>query len=103
MKQRKRHSTALWIAALACLLFGFVPLMVIMVTMGMEFAWLLAMEPHLFAWSAPDLSRIADQAFHDWAAFYVSDGLYDVRLFAAQVVCAVVWCVYVVRMRKIIC
>ncbi|MFZ3322451.1 MAG: hypothetical protein WA190_08775 [Usitatibacter sp.] len=107
MKHRKRHSTALWIAALACLIFGFVPLASIMVTAGMEFAWLFATEPQALGWSAPGMGQIAanafDQVFHHWAAFYMTDGQYDVRLLTAQAVCAVLWCAYVFRMRRTIC
>ncbi|HLX23128.1 MAG TPA: hypothetical protein VKR38_07270 [Usitatibacter sp.] len=103
MKPRKRHSTALWFVALACLVFGFVPLLVVMVTAGMEFAWLLAMEPQPLGWTASGVGQLAEQAFHDWAALYVTDGQYDLRLFAAQAVCAVLWCAYVLRMRRIIC
>lgn len=107
MKHRKRHSTALWIAALACLFFGFVPLAVIVVTAGMEFAWLFATEPQALGWPALGIGQIAanafDQVFHHWAGFYMTDGQYDVRLFTAQVVCAVLWCAYVFRMRRTIC
>jgi hypothetical protein len=107
MKRRKRHSTALWIGALGCLLFGFAPLAFVLVTAGMEFAWLFAMEPQALSWSLLSTGQAAanafDRVFHEWAGFYMTDGQYDVRFFTAQVVCAVLWCVYVLRMRKIIC
>lgn len=107
MKRRKRHSTALWIAALACLLFGFVPLVVVTVTAGMEFAWLFATEPQSLGWPTLGIAQVAadafDGVFQDWGGFYMTDGQYDVRLLAAQVVCAVLWCAYVFRMRRVIC
>jgi len=106
MKNRKRHSTALWIGALACLLFGFVPLAIVAVTAAMEFAWLVATEPVVAGWSSGvgELAAHAfDQVFQDWAAFYLSDGQYDLRLLVAQAICAILWCAYVVKMRKTIC
>jgi hypothetical protein len=107
MKRRHRHSTALWIAALSSLMFGFVPLLAIAITAGMEFAWLFAMEPQALGWPALGIGELAanafDRVYNDWAGFYLTDGQYDVRLLAAQVVCAVFWCGYVMRMRKTIC
>jgi hypothetical protein len=97
MKERTRHSTALWVVALACMLFGFAPLLVMAVTAGMEFMWLFATEPQSLAINA------FEQVFHDWSAFYLADGHYNVALFTAQVVCACLWCGYLFKMRKAIC
>ncbi|HEY2627646.1 MAG TPA: hypothetical protein VGI57_00895 [Usitatibacter sp.] len=103
MKKRIRHSTPLLIAALACLVFGFVPLLVVLITAGMEFAWLFATDPGALGWPHASIATLASNAFNlaanDWASLYMVDGQYDMRLFTAQVVCAVIWCVYMSRMR----
>ena len=103
MKPRMCHSTTLWIAALACLLFGFVPLLVVGVTAGMEFVWLFATDPQSLGWPAAGFASLVengfDQVVHDWASLYMVDGQYDVRLFSAQAVCAFFWCAYLGTMR----
>jgi len=104
MKRTHRRSTALWIAALGCLMFGFVPLLALSVTAGMELAWLLATDPQSLGWSSTGIGQLArnalDQVFNDWAFLYMSNGTYDTRLFLAQVVCAVLGCAYLWWMRS---
>jgi hypothetical protein len=103
MKKRMRHSMPLLVAALACLLFGFMPLLVVGVTAGMEFAWLFATDPASLGWPAAGMASLAanalEQVIHDWGSLYMIDGQYDVRLLASQVVCAVLWCAYLGTMR----
>jgi hypothetical protein len=90
MKSRLCHSTAMWLMALACLLFGFAPLLVMGITAAMEFAWLLATDSTVMP---------LRQVLHDWAQLYWIDGQYATHLFIVQVVCAILWCVYLSRMR----
>jgi hypothetical protein len=103
MNRRMHHSTPLWIASLACLIFGFVPLMVVGVTAGMELAWLLATDPTSLGWPSLGLATLAanalDQVVTDWGSLYMIDGQYDVRLLATQAICAALWCAYMGTMR----
>ena len=104
MRNLRRRSTALWVAALACLVFGFVPLLAIGVTAGMEFAWLLATDPQSLGWPSAGLAQLAASAFeqvlNDWAFLYMSNGTYDARLFFTQAVCAALGFAYLWWMRS---
>ncbi len=97
------HSTGLWLASLACLMFGFVPLLVVGVTAAMEFAWLFITDPQALGWPASGLGALAvnvfNQVFHDWTALYTINEQFDTRLFVAQLVCAIFWFAYMCRMR----
>jgi len=101
---KTRMKTTLWIAALACLVFGFVPLLAIAVTAGMELVWLLATDAQSLGWPATGLLQLAgnafEQVFNDWSFLYVSNGQYDARLFFAQATCAALGFAYVWWMRS---
>jgi hypothetical protein len=102
MRGPQRYSTTLWIASLACLLFGFVPLLVVGVTAAMEFAWLFATDASALGWPAAGFATLGantfDRVLHDWAGLYRLDASYDWPLFATQVACAIFWCAYMSRM-----
>jgi len=95
---------ALFLAALACMLFGFAPLVVLAFAGALEFAWLLAHDAQSLALSPAGLvgyvAGTAREVFYDWASLYGADGQSGARIFIAQCTCALVWCAYLARARR---
>jgi hypothetical protein len=88
MKRPSGSTTVLFLPALVCFAFGFVPLLIVALETVIESVWLFISE-------TPSMTVAVDRAFHDWASLYVTDGQYDMRLFAAQCACALLWVAYV--------
>ena len=96
--------TGIFLAALACMVFGFVPLFILAMSAGLELLWLLASGAQSLADPSTGIAGYvagaADKAFSDWADLYAADGRFDASLFAAQCLCALLWCVYLQWLRR---
>ena len=89
----KIRSTPVFLAALACMIFGFAPLLMLLIAAGLEMTWLFLSE--LPSTGIIDhLAATANAVVRDWASLYLSNGRYNVGLFAIQCMCALLWCAY---------